>query len=106
MKRSPQARRRQRHKRQLNYYRNGYHQMLEVVGADTAFRALLGALLLKPSDFEVKHDLHGPLLLATGHPDLKPLLIQRVRELLERRPSDNEICAELTAEAERLGLEY
>lgn len=84
MKRSPQARRRARQKKQLQWYREGYYRMCEHVGADSAFRELLGELLLKPEELWSVHPRFGDLMATPGHPKFKPLLIQRIRELLDK----------------------
>lgn len=68
--------------KEFNDLRRAEKRAWQWVVEDTQFREKLYELLLTQADLIVEHPKLGRMYRAKGHPDLRPLILERIRKLL------------------------
>lgn len=71
--------------REFNELRRSNKVAWDVVWENSQFREKLGKLLLTEEDLKTQHPKLGLMYKAWGHPDLMPLLLERIEKLLEKK---------------------
>ena len=71
--------------REFNKLRKSEDIAWRAVIKNTKFRDELGKLLLTEEDIKCEHPVLGTMLRSYAHPDLMPLILEKVKKLLERK---------------------